>query len=100
MGDADSQLRRFGDLKLLELVTILRLSRYALQRMLTEPVTTRLGGARDLLFTRSTAPCVLPAQMPQIIALTALTALGLSGAPVQEPVHARSPTPHSSWYYA
>jgi AcrR family transcriptional regulator len=37
---------------------------------------------------RPHAPGVLPAQITRIIALTALTALGLSGAPVHEPVHA------------
>jgi hypothetical protein len=30
---------------------------------------------------------VLPARMTQIMALMALTALGLSGSPVQEPIH-------------
>jgi len=33
-------------------------------------------------------PCSLAAQMTRIIALMALITLGLSGAPVHEPVHA------------
>jgi hypothetical protein len=32
MGDADSQLRRFGDLKLFELITMSPLSRYAMAK--------------------------------------------------------------------
>ena len=36
-------------------------------------------------------PCVLAAQMTRVIALTALTALGLSDAPVHEPVHTQGP---------
>ena len=35
-----------------------------------------------------------------IIALTALAALGLSGDPVHEPVHARGPCAQSSCYCA
>jgi hypothetical protein len=34
--------------------------------------------------------CALAAQTTRIIALTALTTLGLSGAPVHEPVHAEA----------
>jgi hypothetical protein len=44
--------------------------------------------------------CVLAAQMTRIIAPAALTTLGLSGAPVHEPVHARGPSAPSSCYYA
>jgi len=40
---------------------------------------------------RPHAPSVLPAQIARIIALTALTTLGLPGAQVHEPVHARRP---------
>src|ERR1700745_1998606 len=36
-------------------------------------------------------PCSLAAHMTRIIALMALITLGLSGAPVHEPVHAESP---------
>jgi hypothetical protein len=36
--------------------------------------------------------CVLAAQTTRIIAQTALTTMGLSDAPVHEPVHARGPT--------
>ena len=44
--------------------------------------------------------CVLAAQMTRIIAPAALTTLGLSGAPVHEPVHARGPSAPSSCYCA
>jgi hypothetical protein len=37
---------------------------------------------------RPHAPCALPAQMAQVIALTAPIALGLSGASFHEPFHA------------
>jgi hypothetical protein len=40
---------------------------------------------------RPHAPCAPPAQMPQAVALTALAALGLSGASFHEPFHACSP---------
>jgi hypothetical protein len=36
-------------------------------------------------------PCGLAAQMTRIIALMALTTLGLSGTPGHEPVHAEAP---------
>jgi hypothetical protein len=36
-------------------------------------------------------PCALPAQMALVIALTALAALGLSGAPFHQPFHAEAP---------
>ena len=49
------------------------------------------GGARthDRRIMRSTAPapCALAAQMARVIALIALAALGLTEAPVHEPVH-------------
>ena len=48
-----------------------------------EPMTYALRGARDL------AAYTLAAPIAPIIALTALAALGLSGYPVHEPVHAR-----------
>jgi hypothetical protein len=48
-----------------------------------EPLTCRLQEVRHY------ARWALAAQMAQIIALTALTTLGLSGAPVHEPVHGR-----------
>jgi hypothetical protein len=41
----------------------------------------------QLLEVRPHAASVLPARMTQIMALMALTALGLSGSPVHEPVH-------------
>jgi hypothetical protein len=41
----------------------------------------------QLLEVRPHASSVLPARMTQIMALMALTALGLSGSPVHEPVH-------------
>ena len=50
-----------------------------------EPMTYALRGARDL------AAHALAAPIAPIIALMALTALGISGDPVHEPVHARSP---------
>jgi hypothetical protein len=46
------------------------------------------------------APSVLAAQITRIIALAALTALGLSSALVHEPVHARGPSAPSSCYCA
>jgi hypothetical protein len=52
-----------------------------------EPLTCRLQEAR---------PCAtraLAAQAARVIALMALAALGLSGEPVHEPVHARGPAP-------
>jgi len=42
----------------------------------------------------------LAAQMTRIIALTALAVLGLSDAPVHEPVHAEAPLVRSSYYCA
>jgi hypothetical protein len=50
-----------------------------------EPMTYALRGA----CSRAADP--LAAQIAPIIALTALSALGLSGDPVHEPVHARTP---------
>jgi hypothetical protein len=47
-----------------------------------EPMTYALREARSL------AAHALPAPIAREIALTALTALGLSGDPVHEPVHA------------
>jgi hypothetical protein len=47
-----------------------------------EPLACRLQEVRPH------APCALAAPMARVIALMALTALGLSGAPVHEPVHA------------
>jgi hypothetical protein len=40
---------------------------------------------------RPRSRCTLAAPMARIIALMALDALGLSGAPVHEPVHAEAP---------
>ena len=58
--------------------------------MLTEPVVTSLDQEAmtcRLQEVRPHAPSVLAAAMPQVIALAAIAALGLSGAPVHEPVH-------------
>jgi hypothetical protein len=49
---------------------------------------------------RPRSPYALPAQMAQSIALTALTALGLPGAPAHEPVHGRGAHIPSSCYCA
>ena len=59
-----------------------------------EPLTCRLQEVRPQ------APCALAAQMARIIALTAVTTLGLSGAPVHEPVHARGSDVPPSCYSA
>ena len=48
-------------------------------------VTQRAGWLQEV---RPRAPCALAAPMAQVIALTALTALGLSGPPFHEPFHA------------
>src|SRR5271155_1473975 len=48
-----------------------------------EPLTCRLQEVRP------SARHALAAQITRIIALTALTTLGLSGTPVHEPVHGR-----------
>ena len=50
-----------------------------------EPLTCRLQEVRPR------TPGALAAPMTRVIALMALTALGLSGAPVHEPVHSRGP---------
>jgi hypothetical protein len=50
--------------------------------------------------TRSLPAHALAAPMAQEIALVALAALGLSGDPVHEPVHARSPASPPSCYCA
>ena len=62
------------------------------------------GGARthDRRIMRSTAPCAMCASCTDdtVIALTALAALGLSDAPVHEPVHGRGAYVRSSCYCA
>ena len=50
--------------------------------------------------TRSLPAHALAAPMAREIALVALAALGLSGDPVHEPVHARSPASPPSCYCA
>jgi hypothetical protein len=52
-----------------------------------EPVSGFEPLACRLQEVRPNAPSVLAAQMTRIIALMALTALGLFGKPVHEPVH-------------
>jgi hypothetical protein len=59
-----------------------------------EPLTCRLQEVR------LHAPNALAAPMTRGIALTALAALGLSGAPFHEPFHARGPFGPSSCYCA
>jgi hypothetical protein len=52
-----------------------------------EPMTYALRGTRGLAAHALTAP------MAPVIALMALAALGLSGDPVHESVHAQEPSP-------
>ena len=58
------------------------------------------GGARThdrrIMRTTARAPSALAAQVTRVIALMALTALGLSEAPVHEPVHGSAAHVHSS----
>ena len=49
---------------------------------------------------RPHAMCALAALMTRVIALMALAALGLTEAPVHEPVHVEAPAPNSSYYCA
>ena len=49
---------------------------------------------------RARAAYALAAPIPQAIAQMALAALGLSGNPVHEPVHARDPASPASCYCA
>ena len=53
-----------------------------------EPLTCRLQEVRPR------ALCALAARMARVMALMAPAALGLSGAPVHEPVHAQGPYVH------
>jgi hypothetical protein len=59
-----------------------------------EPLACRLQEVRP------DAPSALAAQMTWIVALTALTTLGLSDEPFHEPFHARSSHVPSSCYCA
>ena len=59
-----------------------------------EPMTYALREAR------APAAHALAAPIAQEIALMALTALGLSGDPVHEPVHVRGPASSASCYCA
>ena len=56
-----------------------------------EPVSGLEPLAYRLQEVRPCATRALPARMTRIIALMALAALGLSGAPSHEPSHARGP---------
>jgi len=83
--------------------TLNRASRFSLRRIsavqrptqgeILEPVSGFEPLTCRLQVVRPRAPCVLAAMMARLIALTALAALGLSGDPVHEPVHARGPAP-------
>ena len=59
-----------------------------------EPMTYALRGAR------APAAHALAAPMARAIAPAALVALGLSGDPVHEPVHARAPASRDTCYGA
>jgi hypothetical protein len=63
------------------------------RRSYEEPVSGFEPLACRLQEVRPHATCALPGQMTRIIALMALTTLGLSGAPVHEPVHAEASCP-------
>jgi hypothetical protein len=65
-----------------------------------EPVSGFEPLACRLQEVRPRAPSVLAAQMARITVLTALTTLGLSGAPVHEPVHGQGAHIPSSCYCA